>query len=184
MKKQVNMNIPVGNRTQIFSKLYYGVLSKSLETLDIERYFSILYFLNENNGCSQQCVCDNLVIDKTAMVSIINYLMKMDYIKRRVNPGDRRGYFIVLTKKGKKHTEEIVRSFNTIDKKIFSTISKGDQTTFIRVLNILSDNLKELPGSDMTFQYKKKKDRENPGLETKKAIPLNKKGKSKITHIT
>ena len=149
------MDIPVGTRALILSKLYYGVLSKSLEELDIERYFSILYFLNENNGCNQQCICNNLAIDKTAMVKVIDYLIKAGYVIRKVNTQDRREYFIILTKKGQKHTEEIVRCFNDIDKQIFSVISKSDKTTFTRVLNLLSEKLKILPGNDIFFNYKK-----------------------------
>ena len=41
-------DIPVGTRALILSKYYYGVLSKSLENLEIERYYSVLYFLFEN----------------------------------------------------------------------------------------------------------------------------------------
>lgn len=125
--------------------------------MDIERYFSILYFLDRNNGCSQQCICNNLAIDKTAMVKVIDYLIKADYIKRQVNPEDRREHFIVLTKKGQKRTEEIVNSFNAIDEKIFSGISKKDEETFNKVLMQLSVNLKDLPRTDLFFNYKKTK---------------------------
>jgi hypothetical protein len=39
--------LSVGTKALILSKLYYSVLSKSLENLDVERYYSILFFLNE-----------------------------------------------------------------------------------------------------------------------------------------
>lgn len=149
------MDIPVGTKALILSKLYYGVLSKSLEELDIERYFSILYFLEQNNGCSQQCICNNLAIDKTAMVKVIDYLINADYIKREVNPEDRREHFIVLTKKGQKRTEEIVSSFNVIDNEMFSGVSKKDVDTFNKVLDQVSENLKNMPRTDLFFNYKK-----------------------------
>lgn len=149
------MDIPVGTKALILSKLYYGVLSKSLEDLDIERYFSILYFLDQNNGCSQQCICNNLAIDKTAMVKVIDYLIKADYIKREVNPEDRREHFIVLTKKGQKRTEEIVNSFNAIDNEMFSGVSKKEVDTFNKILDKVSANLKNMPRTDLFFNYKK-----------------------------
>lgn len=155
MEKQAGRDIPVGTRALILSKLYYGVLSKSLEDLDIERYFSILYFLNDNNGCNQQCICNNLAIDKTAMVKVIDYLMKAGYIARKVNPGDRREHFIVLTKKGKLRSEDIVKSFDAIDAQIFGSVSKNDRDVFLKVMNRLSDNLKMLPGDDLFFNYRK-----------------------------
>lgn len=155
MQHKKEMKIPVGTKALILSKFYYGVLSKSLENLDLERYYSVLYFLNENNGCNQQCICNNLAIDKTAMVKVIDHLIKSDLVDRVINPDDRREHFIKLTKKGLKQTEEVVRSFMAIDAEIFSTISKEDQETFIKVLDKLSFNLKTLPSNDLFFNYKK-----------------------------
>lgn len=147
--------IPIGTKALILSKYYYGVLSKSLENIDSERYFSILYFLNDNNGCNQQCICNNLAIDKTAMVKVIDYLIKNDMVERDINPNDRREHFIKLTKKGLKQTEEVVKAFKAIDNKMFSNVTKEDQEVFMRVLSQLSSNLKELPANDLFFNYKK-----------------------------
>lgn len=145
----------VGVKTLILSKLYYSVLSKSLEKLDVERYFSILNFLHDNKGCCQQFICNNLAIDKTAMVKVIDYLIKADFVERRINPKDRREYFIVLTKKGLKQTSEIVKAFKLIDEKIFTNTSKEDQLVFNKVLCQVSATLKELPATDLFFDYKK-----------------------------
>ncbi len=149
--------LSIGTKALILSKLYYSVLSKRVEKLDVERYFSVLYFLFENNGCNQQCICNNLNIDKTAMVKVIDYLIKVDFVDRNINPGDRREHFIVLTKKGQKQTAEIVKSFSEIDKAIFSSVSKEDQIIFNRVLNQLSSKLKELPSNELFFNFKKTK---------------------------
>jgi MarR family transcriptional regulator, transcriptional regulator for hemolysin len=147
--------LPVGTKALILSKLYYSVLSKSLENLDVERYFSILFFLNEHNGCNQQCICNNLAIDKTAMVKVIDHLIKVGFVDRNVNPDDRREHFIMLTKKGQRQTMEIVESFKAIDGKIFSGVSKEEQATFNKVMCQVSSNLKELPSTDLFFNYKK-----------------------------
>ncbi len=146
--------LSVGTKALILSKLYYSVLSKSLESLDIERYYSILFFLNDNNGCNQQCICNNLAIDKTAMVKVIDYLIKVGFVDRNVNPDDRREHFIVLTKKGLKQTGEIVKAFEDIDREIFSLISKEEQVIFNKVMCQLSSKLKELPANDLFFNYK------------------------------
>ena len=147
--------LSIGTKALILSKLYYSVLSKSLENLDVERYYSILFFLNEHNGCNQQFICNNLEIDKTAMVKVIDHLIKVGFVDRNVNPNDRREHFIVLTKKGIKQTAEIVKSFNAIDAEIFSGVSKEDQEVFNKILCQLSSKLKELPATDLFFNYKK-----------------------------
>lgn len=155
MKTKGNLSIPIGTQALIMSKRYYSVLSKRLEGLDTERYFSILYFLYEHNGCNQQCICNNLAIDKTAMVKVIDYLIKLGIVDRNVNPKDRREHFIVLTKKGVKQTEEIVKRFQEIDEEIFTNISSDEKETFLKTLNQLSSNLREMPSTDLFFNYKK-----------------------------
>ena len=155
MKIQDEMSIPAGTRALIFSKLYYSVLSKNLEELDVERYYSVLNFLYDHNGCNQQFICNNLMIDKTAMVKVIDYLIKAGFVDRNVNPDDRREHFIVLTKKGLKQTEQIVSSFKALDENIFSDIKKEEKEVFDKVLSHLTGSLKQLPLNDLFFNYKK-----------------------------
>jgi DNA-binding MarR family transcriptional regulator len=153
--KHPKPDIPIGTKALLLSKRYYGVITKILEDLDVDRYFSVLYFLNDNNGCSQQFICNHLAIDKTAMVKVMDYLIKADYIERQVNVKDRREHFIVLTKKGLKHNEEIVKAFELLDREMFTGIKKEDRETFTRVLGSLSENLQKLPSNDLFFNYKK-----------------------------
>lgn len=155
MKTNEELNLPIGTKAVILSKVYFGVLSKRLENLDVERYFSLLYFLNDHNGCKQQYICNNLGVDKTAMVKIIDYLIKAGLIDRNVNPDDRREHFIVLTKKGQRYTEEVVNAFRAIDESMFSNISQEERTVFLKVLGQLTVNLKDMPSEDLFFNYKK-----------------------------
>lgn len=149
-------DIPIGTKTLILSKLYYGILSKNLEKLDTERYFAILYFIQNNNGCCcQQDICDNLYIDKTAMVKILDVLAKDGFIERKTNPKDRRQHYISLSKKGEKQTKEISKSFAIIDEQLFNNVSGKDKTNFNVTLEKLIKNLEEIPKNDLFFNYKK-----------------------------
>lgn len=147
--------MPVGTKSMLMSKLYYGVLTKKLEHLDVERYFTVLFFLNENNGCKQQFICDHLMVDKTAMVKIIDYLIKTGMVDRNVNPDDRREHFIVLTKKGQRCVEEIVNAFNLIDKAMLANVSEEEKAIFFKVLEQSTSNLQNLPFDDLFFNFKK-----------------------------
>jgi DNA-binding MarR family transcriptional regulator len=150
------VEIPIGTKALIFSKLYYGILSKNLEKLDTERYFSILYYIQNNNGCCcQQDICDTLHIDKTAMVKVLDSLNEAGLIERKVNPKDRRQHYISLSKKGEKQTKQITRTFEAIEKQMFSNISARDKQIFKDVLNRLTGNLIEVPKNDLFFNYKK-----------------------------
>ena len=153
-----DIEIPVGTKMFIVSKLYYGVLSKSLENLDTERYFSVLYYIQNNNGyCCQQNICNQLAIDKTAMVKILDVLAKTGFIERKTNPKDRRERFIILSEKGKKQTKEITRAFEKLDGEMFKGVSEKDRITFMNVLAKTHENVKQLPANDLFFNYKKTK---------------------------
>lgn len=158
VEEHSNIEIPVGTKMFIVSKLYYGVLSKSLENLDTERYFSVLYYIQNNNGyCCQQNICDQLAIDKTAMVKILDVLAKTGFIERKTNPKDRRERFIILSEKGKKQTKEITKAFEKLDSEMFKGVSEKDRLTFMNVLAKTSENVKQLPANDLFFNYKKTK---------------------------
>jgi len=159
-----DIDIPVGTRASIMSKLYYGVLNKSLECLGIERYFSIIFFLNKNNGCTQQFICNHLAVDKTAMVKVIDSLILSGHITKKVNPNDRREHFVFLTKKGFIDGARISESFGSLDREIFSDISKHDLNNFNSILARLSFKLKSMPSNDLFFNYKKT----NPSLKNKR----------------
>jgi DNA-binding MarR family transcriptional regulator len=150
-------DLPAGTRALIFSKYYYGVLTKRLEGLEIDRYFSVLYFLLENSGTPQQYICNHLAIDKTAMVKVMNYLIASGYVSRKPNPKDRREQFVFLTAKGKKRTQEIHRVFNDLEKQIFSGISNKSKVIFDQVLSELTEKLVEQPFNDLFFNYKRTK---------------------------
>ncbi|MBS1635723.1 MAG: MarR family transcriptional regulator [Bacteroidetes bacterium] len=151
-------HISVGTRALILSKLYYGVLTKSLEHLDVDRYFAVLYYIHEHTECCcQQRICDDLVIDKTAMVKVLDHLSKLGLIEKRVNPDDRREFFIHLSKKGEKQTKEIIRTFETVDFNMFHGVSDSDRTTFITVLHTVTENLKNMPSNSLFFNYKSPK---------------------------
>ena len=170
MMTHPDLEIPVGTRALIMSKLYYGVLSRSLENLDIERYYSILYFLSNNNGCPQQHICNHLAIDKTAMVKVIDTLIEGGYVNKKVNPDDRREHFITLTKKGTRYTDQIVSSFKAIDAEIFSNVSARELNVFNKVLCRLSTNLRALPANELFFNYKKTSRTTNKLTQAKKDL--------------
>lgn len=150
---KINLEIPSGTQTLIFSKLYYGVLTKSLDKLDIDRYFAIILFLNNNKSCCQQVICNNLMMDKAAMVKVLDYLSKQGCIERKTNPKDRREHFIVLSKKGEKQAKEILKAVKHIEQKAFLTVSKQDEAIFKNVLSSVTHNLKALPFNDLFFDY-------------------------------
>ena len=134
-----------GRKFSLLGKLYFAELVHSLEHLDIERNFSVLVLLDKmGNQCSQKFIADNLHIDKTMMVGVIDDLSKKKYIKRVQNPNDRREYWIQLTDKAKKTMPEIKETVQRLNKLTLKGLSEAEVAKFHKQLQRIYLNVKKL----------------------------------------
>ena len=149
---------PLGRRFSILMRLYYGALTKRLESLDIDRHYSILILLeNPLIQCSQQYISDLLKIDKASMVRIVDYLVKKKYILRLVNPNDRREHQLCLTPKARKVLPGIHKAIEQLNVAAFSGMSAKQIKDFYAGLEILTNNLAEEPKNAIVINVKKLK---------------------------
>lgn len=156
MSKSLCESLPFGRSLAILAKSYYGALTKRLEHLEIERYYSILIFIeSEEKGCTQQYICDHLKIDKVSMVRIINYLIEKKYIHKINNPNDRREYLVELTKKSLKILPEVHKAIDEVNEAALKGISKPAQKELYKYLSSIQVNLDELPTEKIYINYKK-----------------------------
>jgi MarR family transcriptional regulator, transcriptional regulator for hemolysin len=151
-------SLPFGRSLAILAKTYFGALSKRLEHLEIERHYSILIFIEgASNGCTQQCICDCLKIDKVSMVGRLDYLIKKKYVKKMVNPSDRREHLIELTQKARKVLPEIHKAIDSLNKDAFKGLTKEQQKELYRFMHQVQSNLEPLPSQKIYINYKKAK---------------------------
>jgi MarR family transcriptional regulator, transcriptional regulator for hemolysin len=149
--------LPFGTEAIIFSKVYYSVIAKRLETLEIEKYYSILIYIGRYKGCTQKQICDGLFIDKATMVKIIDYLSDIEYIERKTNPNNRREHNIFLTELGLERIKKVKEAFQEVDDYIFEGLSLQERADCVEKMRAMSERLKELPQNAICFNYKKSK---------------------------
>jgi MarR family transcriptional regulator, transcriptional regulator for hemolysin len=151
-------SLPFGRSLAVLAKTYFGALSKRLEHLEIERHYSILIFIEgASNGCTQQCICDCLKIDKVSMVGRLDYLIKKKYVKKMVNPSDRREHLIELTQKARNVLPEIHKAIDSLNKDAFKGLTKEQQKELYRFVHQVQSNLEPLPSQKIYINYKKAK---------------------------
>jgi MarR family transcriptional regulator, transcriptional regulator for hemolysin len=142
---------PLSRPLGLIAKMYYGVLSKLLEHLDIEKHYGILVMIEQcsDGGCTQQHIADANRIDKASMVRIIDNLVERNLIERMTNPEDRREYRIVLTEKAKKMMPEVHKAIEELNKLCLNGLSKDEIDAFHKSLVVIGDNLKNLPAHEI-----------------------------------
>lgn len=75
--------------------------AKTLTPFNIDaRQYGVLLFIQENPYSSQKEISEKLQIDRTTMVSHVDHLETLGFVKRTKNPNDRRAYSLMITEKG------------------------------------------------------------------------------------
>ncbi len=148
--------LPLGRFLAILAKSYFGALTKKLEHLEIERYYSILILIDKTEQpCTQQFICSQLKIDKVSMVRILDYLSQKEYIEKQQNPEDRREHFIVLKKKAIKVLPELYAAIEELNKAAMKDISAADQKILLAQIATMQSNLEALPNEKIYINYQK-----------------------------
>lgn len=146
----------IGLYFYLLDKLYQKLLSHDLSLIGIERYFSIIWLIAHNQEpLSQQNLAKLLKVDKANVVRIIDELEAKGYVKRILNPNDKRAYFLVLDYKGKQHIEAIRQAIKNINEEMFFNFSRQEKETFLVLLRKAYQNLSSEPQSDLFLKFLK-----------------------------
>lgn len=144
---------PLAFNLNALAKLYFGVQSRQFNELDIDRYFFVLSLIVKHKNSTQQCLSNCLKIDKASMVRIIDYLTENGYVKRELNPNDRREYIIVPTGRAEKLYPELIKSFRSNNEAAFKGFSAAEKESFYDMLERMFQNLSGLPADQYFVKY-------------------------------
>ena len=133
-----------------------SVFSQQTFGLDIDRYQYVLVLIEDSNEkLSQQDLAENLEVDKSYVVNIVNYLEEKGYVKREKNETDRRKQVIKLTEKAKEATPKIRAVIDQLNAKSAENLTKEQIEIFIEVLNQIETNLVDIKPFNIIINYKK-----------------------------
>lgn len=100
----------------------------------------ILKVLMENPGIMQQEVAEMVFKDNASITRIINLLVKSNYLKRTVNPKDKRKSNLKVTRAGEKTMMEVEKIVLENREIALKGISAEDMEVANRVLNQIIEN--------------------------------------------
>lgn len=83
---------------------------------------------------SQHDLGNQLGIDRTTMVELIDDLEKRGSVVRRRNPADRRSYALVLTPKGRTFQKKAAQAFDAAAEEVFEALSRSEQRRLVEML--------------------------------------------------
>ena len=126
-------------------RAYQQHLNSALKKMDVQQHYHILLLLNRLGGkATQKTLCDELRIEKSNMVAIIDVLLKKDYVTREVNYKDRRSKSIALTPKADELVATLSQSLTELEADITDDLTWQELHNCLRVLTRVNDKFKSI----------------------------------------
>jgi MarR family transcriptional regulator for hemolysin len=145
----------------LFSRLtksFLGALVSKLEGKGPDKYFSALLLIHRSGETlTQQELADQLRVDKTSIVRVIDYLSKTGFIKRKINPEDRRQHLLELTSKAKAVMPEIESCVEEMNGLALKGFTEKEKKQYYEMLDRIYCNLSGLPSDNIYLNYIKTK---------------------------
>jgi len=113
----------------------------ALRPLGIDpRHYVVLLLLEEVGPISQKVISEDLNIDPTIMVAIVDDLERLGLVRRDANPEDRRAYAVKLTSKGGRMIEKASRIMDSMETEFFRGLSETERTRLVATLKRLHES--------------------------------------------
>lgn len=120
LKKYVEID---ENFYYVSSRFYYR-FAKKYDMSDIALF--TLQIIYEREKCIQNDLAEKLSLPKQTICSILDNFEKKGYIKRQINPEDKRNRLISLTKKGTIFAKPIIEDLGNLYKSVLKCLSDED----------------------------------------------------------
>ncbi|MCK5069450.1 MAG: MarR family transcriptional regulator [Desulfocapsa sp.] len=111
--------------------------------------FVLLKNISENDGLSQNQLCEIVEKSPANVTRILDRLEKKSFIKRKQNPADRRSTLVVITDQGMEMADKVHTLFESFSEHLTKGISSQEQDNFMNILDIIRGNLDQL--TDKSF---------------------------------
>ena len=138
------------------TKKYLSVFADASQHIPLERYHYVLVFIEANHQkLTQKDLADYLLVDKSFMVNMIDYLTANGFVFRETSTEDRRKHLIKLTQKAFNYLPEIKQAIKNTNNLALEGLSESQKSIFKEVLEKLEQNLNITIKHTVSFDYKK-----------------------------
>lgn len=128
-------------QTGIIRRCEQGFLREHLADYHMNPVDSmVLHILNKHGGCNQEKICGIIDIDKGRMARIMERLENLGFIRRLVNPSDKREKMVEVTDDGTKMLRIIDSLYDEWNEQCFAGFSEAEKEQYQSYLERISKN--------------------------------------------
>lgn len=114
------------------------------------RELTVLAVLGTDVPLSQQEAADQLGVDRTTMVALVDALEHKRLVERRRSPQDRRKNIVELTQLGQRYLREAGQARDAVERDFLAPLGETGAARFVRALQVLAtgqpDSVRLPPG--------------------------------------
>ena len=112
------------------STRFYYKFAKKYDMSDIS-LFTLHAIYSNNKECIQNDLAEKLALPKQTVCSILDNFEKKGYVKREINPKDKRNRLISLTEKGIEFAKPIIEGLENLDINMLKCLSDEDIKNYV-----------------------------------------------------
>ena len=150
------MEQPITHALLTVCKKYQCLFARELLLLSIDKYQYILILIDDHQETlTQKALGELLHLDKSYMVTILDYLSSKGYVLREKNPNDRREQLIRLTDIARADIPVIRKVISKLNSKSLQNLTQKQVETFNEVHTVIQNNLSDNKPDEIISVYKK-----------------------------
>lgn len=111
------------------SNRFYYLWAKQYGITDLALFS--LFIIYNSEECVQNTITEKLSVPKQTVCSILDNFEKKGYIKKKINPKDKRNRLISLTKKGIAFAEPILKDLEKLDTDMIKCLSEDEIKNYV-----------------------------------------------------
>lgn len=149
---------PIIHHLMMITKKYLSSFADFTHDIPLERYhYALLYIYQNNQMLTQKDLAGYFQVDKSFMVSMIDYLSNNDFVYRETSTEDRRKHFIKLTDKALAFIPKINEAIIKTNQLALKDINNKDQEVLLELIKQLEVNLNVDSEHIINIDYTKSK---------------------------
>ena len=111
------------------SNRFYYLWAKQYGITDLALFS--LFIIYNSGECVQNTITEKLSVPKQTVCSILDNFEKKGYIKKKINPKDKRNRLISLTKKGMTFAEPILKELEKLDMQMLKCLTEDEIKNYV-----------------------------------------------------
>lgn len=113
--------------------------------------FSILWILTTHEGEDQASLAQYVALDRTTCSNIVSRLEERGYLRREVNPENKRAKLVYITETGRKLFTDVEGQMEKVSKRLLQPLSGDERKVFLSLLQKVAESNNELSRAPMRY---------------------------------